>query len=128
MRSGYNHSNYCKQYECKQIFQTEKLFTEDNNDRFWKVRILYDSLLFRCQQLSLETILCVDEQMVPFKGNIDVRQYIKGKPNPWGIKIFALAGQSGIIYDFLLYQGQRTELKNDFKKYGLLLCNLLIGG
>lgn len=66
--------------------------------------------------------------MVPFKGNIDVRQYIKGKPNPWGIKIFALAGQSGIIYDFLLYQGQRTELKNDFKKYGLLLCNLLIGG
>lgn len=128
MRSGYNHSNYCKQYECKQIFQTEKLFTEDNNDRFWKVRILYDSLLSRCQQLSLETILCVDEQMVPFKGNIDVRQYIKGKPNPWGIKIFALAGQSGIIYDFLLYQGQRTELKNDFKKYGLLLCNLLIGG
>jgi hypothetical protein len=57
---------------------------DNNNDRLWKVRDLYNSILGRCRELPLETDLCVDEQMVPFKGQINIKQYIKNKPKKWG--------------------------------------------
>jgi len=51
---------------------------------------------------------------------LSIKQYIKGKPTPWGIKNFLLCGQSGIVYNSLLYQGSNTNI-NDFmqKNYGL---------
>ncbi|XP_050295773.1 piggyBac transposable element-derived protein 3-like [Anthonomus grandis grandis] len=55
----------------------------DNSDRFWKVRPLYDAIRRRCLSLPLESKLCVDEQMVPFKGSLNVKQYVKNKPKPW---------------------------------------------
>lgn len=86
----------------------------ETNDRFWKIRPLYDILRKRCLELPIEENLCIDEQMVPFKGNLNVKQYIRGKPSPWGVKIFALCGSSGIMYDFLIYQGSTTEYKRDY--------------
>ncbi|KAL4120566.1 hypothetical protein QTP88_013236 [Uroleucon formosanum] len=52
--------------------------------------------------------------------NLSIKQYIKGKPTPWGINIILLCGQSGIVYNSLLYQGSNTNI-NDFmqKNYGL---------
>lgn len=82
-------------------------------DRLWKVRPLYDTLRSRMLELPLETALCIDEQMIPFKGQINIKQYVKGKPTPWGIKLFALCGTSGIMYDFIIYQGSTTELAPD---------------
>lgn len=82
---------------------------DNSTDRFWKVRPLYDSIRTRCLTLPLETQLCIDEQMVPFKGRLNVKQYVKNKPNPWGIKIYALCGKSGLLY-FIIYQGMTTEL------------------
>jgi len=32
---------------------------------------------------------------------LNVKHYIKNKPNLWGIKIFALCGKSGLLYDFI---------------------------
>lgn len=55
-----------------------------------------------------------DEQIVPFTGQLNVKQYIKGKPTPYGIKIYALCGKSGLLYDFLLYQGSTTEIDPSF--------------
>lgn len=82
----------------------------NNQDRFWKVRPLFDALKKRCSKLELETNLSVDEQIIPFKGQLNVKQYVKGKPCPCGIKLFALCGASGMLYDFILYQGATTEL------------------
>lgn len=48
--------------------------------------------------------------MVPFKGSLNVKQYVRNKPKPWGIKLFALCGNSGQMYDFTIYQGAKTEL------------------
>ena len=67
----------------------------------------------------MTTYVSVDEQIIPFTGKLSIKQYIKGKPYPWGIKIVPLCGQSGILYDFVLYQGTETELpENILKKHG----------
>ncbi|KAM7298436.1 piggyBac transposable element-derived protein 2-like [Ixodes scapularis] len=91
-------------------------------DRLWKVRPLMDALQRRCSELDREERLSLDEQIVPFKGRLDIKQYIRGKPNPWGVKIFMLCGESGLIYDFLPYQGSTTSLAEDLK------CNFGITG
>lgn len=92
----------------------------NNIDRFIKVRPLYDLLKKRCNELPVEQNICVDEQMVPFKGKLSVKQYMRGKPNPWGIKLYLLCVENGQVYNFIIYQGSTTEVKPDIqKKYGL---------
>lgn len=88
---------------------------QNKNDRFWKVRPLFDTIRARLQALTLESHLCIDEQVVPFKGTLSVKQYMKNKPTPWCIKIFALCGTSGQMYDFILYQGSTTELNDNYQ-------------
>lgn len=93
---------------------------ENCTDKLYKVRPLYNAVKNRCNQLELEENLCVDEQIVPFRGNFSIKQYVKGKPTPWGVKIFVLCGRSGIAYDFLIYQGVSTGLnEQNLKKFGL---------
>jgi hypothetical protein len=53
--------------------------------------------------------ICVDEQTVPVNGTLNVKNHIKGKPCQRGVKLFVLYGKSGIAYDFIIYQGSRTE-------------------
>ncbi|KAH7979131.1 hypothetical protein HPB49_008293 [Dermacentor silvarum] len=90
------------------------------NDRLWKVRPLLDQFAARCHELQKEDRLCIDEQIVPFKGRLDIKQYAKGNPHPWGVKIFMLCGESGLVYDFLPYQGSTTNLEDPFKQqYGI---------
>ncbi|XP_056116469.1 piggyBac transposable element-derived protein 3-like [Rhinichthys klamathensis goyatoka] len=87
-----------------------------DTDVFFKVRPIYESIRKRCLQLQLEEDLCIDEQIVPFRGKLSVLQYIKGKPSPWGVKMYFLCGKSGLAYDFLIYQGATTELSEQSKK------------
>ncbi|KAI4464418.1 tubulin monoglycylase ttll3 [Holotrichia oblita] len=85
----------------------------ETNDRLAKVGPLINSIKNWCRQLGLERHLCVDEQIIPFTGAINIKQYIKGKPCPWGIKIFVLCSQIGQTYDFLFYQGKSTPLDEE---------------
>ena len=41
--------------------------------------------------------IAVDESVIAFKSRVGFRQYLKGKPNPWGIKAFVLAAGICII-------------------------------
>ncbi|KAH7937225.1 hypothetical protein HPB49_009021 [Dermacentor silvarum] len=86
------------------------------NDRLWKVRPLLDQFAARCHELQKEARLCIDQQIVPFKGRLDIKQYVKGKPHPRGVNIFILYGESGLVYDFLPYQGSTTNLEDHFKQ------------
>lgn len=49
----------------------------ENRDVFYKVRSLCDVIRRRYLELPLEENLCVDEQMVPFRGSLSVKQYVK---------------------------------------------------
>lgn len=43
----------------------------------------------------------------------------QNKPIKWGIKVYMLCGESGLIYDFLIYQGQSTPVSKDMMdKFG----------
>ncbi|XP_046389336.1 piggyBac transposable element-derived protein 3-like [Ischnura elegans] len=77
-------------------------------DKLYKVRPFLDSLLQNMKKIEMEKTLAVDEILVPFKGHSSLKQYIKNKPHKWGIKIFALAGVSGIVYNFKVYVGKGT--------------------
>jgi len=78
---------------------------KNNNDKFVKVRPMFDCIKKRCGQLNIERNVSIDEQMIPFKGHLNIKQYMKGKPSPWGIKNFVMCGASGLMYNFVLYQG-----------------------
>lgn len=53
-------------------------------------------------------------------GHLNIKQYMKGKQNPWGIKNYVMCGASGLMYDFILYQGKGTELEQVLlKQFGL---------
>lgn len=96
------------------------------NDRLYKVRPLYEAIRKRCTELELEENLCIDEQIIPFRGNLSIKQYVKGKPTPWGVKVFVLCGKSGIAYDFIIYQGASTGLNaNHLATFGLGASTIL---
>lgn len=92
----------------------------NNEDKFIKIRPLCDAFLKHCKTLPKNTNLSVDEQMIKFKGKLGIKQYMNGKPCPWGIKNFLLCSSKGMVYDILLYQEKSTEIDPNFlKKYGL---------
>ena len=74
-------------------------------DKYRKVRPILNQFL----NVLLEELpdpkkrLCIDEQMIPFKGRLGLKQYMKGKPIPWGIKVLFLCEESGMPCNFLAY-------------------------
>ena len=61
------------------VSETEK------KDKLWKLRLWLDSFREKCLQVIPEEHNSVGEMMIPFKGKFSsVKQYMRGKPNPWG--------------------------------------------
>ena len=79
--------------------------TISQNDELSKVRLLIDHLRSKFNKIPMLENLCVDEQIVPFKGGFTTKQYIENKPHKWGYKIFILADNEGLIYDFFPFTG-----------------------
>jgi hypothetical protein len=52
---------------------------------------------------GMEEVVSVDEQMIPYKGTLLLKVFMKNKPSKWGIKIWALAGQSGYVHSFSIF-------------------------
>lgn len=82
------------------------LLHRDAEDKCWKIRPWLEMFRKQCLDIVPEEYNSVDEQMVPFKGtHSPIRQYVKGKPHPWGLKIWARCSSSGMLHDFVVYQG-----------------------
>lgn len=84
----------------------------DLQDKLSKVRPLLDHLRAKFKEIPMTEYLCVDEQMVPFKGNSSMKQYIPMKPHKRGYKIFILADHTGMVYDFIPYTGKIQPVSN----------------
>ncbi|KAK2726139.1 hypothetical protein QYM36_000557 [Artemia franciscana] len=79
---------------------------EVGHDKLFKIRRLYDAFRENLKKIDPEEIQSIDEQMIPFKGRIGFRQYLKDKSHSSGVKVFTRAGISGIVYDIEIYTGK----------------------
>lgn len=80
-------------------------------DKLFKVRPLLTALQESFNRIPMDEHLCVDEQIVPFKGKSQLKQYIPMKPKRWGYKIFVLCDRNGIAYNFDFYTGPITSVE-----------------
>ena len=83
-----------------QIFGT--LHAGDIDTTVWRQKIqpLLDILRPRfTAAYTPDQHVAIDESVISFRGRVGFLQYLKGKPNPWGIKAFVLADSvSGYMY------------------------------
>ena len=49
--------------------------------------------------------------MIPFHGKVIMRHFVRGKPEPVGIKNFVMTTPTGIALDFYLYEGKGSSLE-----------------
>ena len=93
-------------------------FSDDRcvaNDKLHKVRYLLDHLrhAFQSEYVPHKQVT-VDESMVPFKGRLSLKQYMKDKPVKFGIKIWVLADAvTSYCYNFDVYVGKNAEVVNE---------------
>jgi hypothetical protein len=67
-------------------------YGQPGHDKLFKVRPLLDALVPRFRsEYKMHKECSIDEAMIPFKGRLAFKQYIKDKPTKWGIKVFVLA-------------------------------------
>ncbi|XP_050302782.1 piggyBac transposable element-derived protein 3-like [Anthonomus grandis grandis] len=78
------------------------------SDKFWKVRLIIKAVWQGCLQLPREKVVAVDEQIIPFTETCKMKEFVRGKPNPEGLKNFVVAAPDGLVIDFELYQGKDT--------------------
>ena len=74
---------------------------EPNHDALFKIRQLINILTTNFEEhAETEEVMSVDEMMVPYKGHLTLKVYMKNKPSKWGIKLWGLSGISGYTYKF----------------------------
>lgn len=75
-------------------------------DRLHKLTPLLKSLVESFEDVITPGInVCIDETMVPFRGRLKFKQYIKNKRHKFGIKLYKLCLQNGYTYNIKVYCG-----------------------
>uniref|UniRef100_A0AAQ5XY95 PiggyBac transposable element-derived protein domain-containing protein n=1 Tax=Amphiprion ocellaris TaxID=80972 RepID=A0AAQ5XY95_AMPOC len=74
-------------------------------DKCWKSHPWLDMFCKQCLEITPEKHNSIDEQIVSFRGTYcPIRRHVKGKPHPWGWKIWGRCFSSGILCDFIIYE------------------------
>lgn len=79
-----------------------------SSNKLWKVQPVIDTV--RNQGMKIERTkgnYSLDEQMIPFSGKCIVKQYVRNKPRPVGLKNFVITDSDGLMFDFIIYQGEK---------------------
>jgi hypothetical protein len=78
----------------------ETVSEETKKDRLWKIRPFLDMFRARCLQTTPAEHQSIHEIMVPYKGKFgNIWQYVRGKPHPWGSKVWARCSVHGLLHD-----------------------------
>ena len=87
---------------------------DHGHDRLFKVRRLLDLVTpkFESEYIPHKQV-SVDEAMIPFKGRLSFKQYMKDKPTKWGTKVFTLCdATNGYVHCLQIYTGRNLESSN----------------
>jgi len=94
-------------------------------DRLWKLRPWLEAFRQNCLKVIPDEVNSIDEMMVPYKGRTSrLKQYMRGKPHPWGFKIWARTGVCGILHDFDVYQGNVSNNRSELGLSGDVVLKL----
>ncbi|XP_061184352.1 piggyBac transposable element-derived protein 4-like [Saccostrea echinata] len=90
-------------------------FSDDrnnNDDKLHKVRMILDTLRSSFQQEYIpHQHVSVDEAMIPFKGRLGMKQYMKDKPIKFGIKMWVAADAvTAYCHNFEIYVGRNNDV------------------
>ncbi|KAL6417637.1 hypothetical protein ACFW04_011818 [Cataglyphis niger] len=104
----------------------------DPNNRLSKVAHIIDHLNSNFKKYyNPDEVVCVDESLVPFRGRILFRQYIKQKRHRYGIKVFKLCSGPGYTYSFQIYTGKGENTSeiygNKSTEIVMALCQDILG-
>ncbi|KAG5884179.1 hypothetical protein JTB14_034718 [Gonioctena quinquepunctata] len=69
-----------------------------------------DTVQKGCRNNKRTRYVSIDEQMIPFHGQVKMRQFVKGKPNPVGLKNSVMTTPKGVPLDFYLYEGKGSSV------------------
>lgn len=81
------------------VVNDNTMTNKEKKDSLWKIRPLLEAVKASCYQLVWDVHLSIDEQIIPFTGNTKMKQFLRGKPNPTGLKKFILANKYGLVLD-----------------------------
>ncbi|GBN88503.1 hypothetical protein AVEN_193968-1 [Araneus ventricosus] len=75
----------------------------EDSDKLWKIRLFIDCVRNKYITLPRPEHISIDEQMIPFSGRCQFRQYVPSKPNSLELKNFILTSTEGLVLYFKLY-------------------------
>ncbi|CAK1579172.1 unnamed protein product [Parnassius mnemosyne] len=79
----------------------------------WKVQPVIDIVKSACNKIDrCPGRFSVDEQIIPFTGKCELRQSLKNKPRPVGLKNFVVTTSDGIVLDFEIYYAGNPALSD----------------
>ena len=93
-----------------------------SDDKFSKIRPMITHLQEKFRVIPMIQNLCINEQLVPFKGKSSLKQYMPKKPHKWGYKIYCLPDE------FMPYVGRVNSVNKpgipDLKASGDIVLHL----
>ena len=75
-----------------------------NVDKLFKFRPLIEHFCENFNAIPMSRMLCIDEQMIPFKKNFPIKMYIPSKPHKYGYKVFILCNNQVLIHNFEMFE------------------------
>ncbi|XP_065664803.1 piggyBac transposable element-derived protein 3-like [Hydra vulgaris] len=101
---------------------------ENCTDKLYKIRPIVNMLKESFISLKHEEIMCIDEQVVPFKGRSLLKQYNPQKPKKWVYKFYILASIDGLVHNFEIHSVSIDVCKGqpDLKASGYIVMHLLV--
>jgi hypothetical protein len=93
-----------------------------NIDKLAPIREVFDVLVENCKKAyNPDSYLCIDVQLVPFRGRAPFPVYMKSKPDKYGLKIWALTDcKSAYTLNMQVYLGMKIYII--FYHYVFICC------
>lgn len=105
--------NYTRWAQIKRFLKISDPMQDPNNkhNRMFKVQELFDFFINACKaNYWPDVCVALDEAIKKFKGRCVFKQYIKGKPVRWGIKIFCVCcSVSSYLFNAYFYIGKQED-------------------
>ena len=84
--------------------------TQITEERYYKVRVLFEKLNFSLKQYGSFVNHSVDESIIPYYGKHGTKQFIRRKPIRCGFKLWCITSSEGYLLRAEPYCGVDTDL------------------